>query len=75
MPEEEPLMDIRQIPEPGAALRHLDLTQPPPGSDRRAFMTPSALAVALAMALTAKETNANSKATSEGGLAVSVTLG
>lgn len=67
-------MDIQQIPERGTALRQLDLTQPPPGSDRWAFMTPSELAVALAMALSAKETNAKSKETSQGGPAVSVTL-
>ena len=46
-----------------------EAAQTPPDVDRRAFMTTVA-----AMALTATEMNSKYKETSEGGLAVSVTL-
>jgi L-serine dehydratase len=58
-------------------LPQLDLSEPPAGSDRRAFMMRSSLAIAIG-ALTgrapAKEMNSKYKETSEGGLAASLTL-
>ncbi len=41
-------MDTQDAPSGGVALPELDLSEPPPGSDRRAFMMRSALAVAVA---------------------------
>ena len=62
-----------------SVLPGVDTADLPPGLDRRAFIVPTNRRVDFdttvdAMALTAREMNSKSKETSEGGLAVSVTL-
>ena len=44
----EEAMDTKDVPERMNVLPELDLSEPPPGSDRRAFMMRSALAAAIA---------------------------